>query len=185
MLINQIRAFDKVVCVGVMAPQKCAFPTSLIFWVTDKLMSLWLGLPPCINTIILSNLMVFTPVLLPCLMLLLFSSSTKSLYKRSFCKEEKTQKHKFFSFFLFFLSSWQKIGILHNFSLECTSEKLAVLNLGELFCLNDLHPSRANLAFRSVVSSTTQLTTFCHPAAILLFFQQTLHGLSLMKCVNS
>ena len=45
-----------------------------------------------------------------------------------------------------------------------------MLNLEELFRLNDLHLSLANLAFMSMVSSTTQLTTLCLPIVILLVF---------------
>jgi len=71
---------------------------------------------------------------------------------------KKTQKHRnlLSSSLPHFLPEPQ-IVILHNFSLECMSEKLAVLNFGELFRLLDLDLSRANLAFRSVVSSKIQL----------------------------
>jgi len=84
------------------------------------------------------------------------------------------KRHKNISFSpssCFFLPG-QKIVILHSFSLKCTSEKLVVLNFGELFRLNDLHLSQMNLAFKSVVSSTAQFIIFYLPAAILLFFQQ-------------
>jgi len=83
-------------------------------------------------------------------------------------RHKNTKPSLFLPLLSFFLSK-QKIAILHSFSFECTSEKFIILNLRELFHLNDLYLSQVNLTFMSLVSFTTQLSTLYLPAAIVLF----------------
>jgi len=133
-----------------MAPQKGCFPYFSYFWSNGQI-NASLTWSSIINTIILSNPMISAPVLLHCLMLLLLSFPTKPLYKGPFWKKEETHNTSFSPSSSSFFLPGQKIVTLHSFSLENTSEKLAVLNLGELFRLNYWHLSQVNLAFRLVV----------------------------------